>query len=322
MKLFLVNEGNLLEQDKNILTSGDAYIVDDNTKIWIWLGKHCSVDEKGSAAMLAKKLDDERGGSAKIITIEQGEELSEFLTLLNGVKILDKNLSKSRLIDVQTGSFAGASEFQNALYRVSSEEFESMDAIKFVQVPFDVSSLDSEDVFIADLGDKIWIWQGKNCNVKEKVKAKEFAMKFDRERAGAQPIKVFEEDDDIEFLEVLMKGYKMEMKGPDFKPEVFEETSGKEAEIMNEEEARKKAEEEARKKDEKDLSKKTEEEGVQVETVILPSTGRIKCPKCGEVNKFMIREVQDKTRIIVDYPRIYGKKYICGKCGAHWRYEE
>jgi len=35
----------------------------------------------------------------------------------------------------------------------------------------------------------------------------------------------------------------------------------------------------------------------------------------------MIREVPDKSRIIVDYPRIYGKKYICGKCGAQWRYE-
>ena len=49
------------------------------------------------------------------------------------------------------------------------------------------------------------------------------------------------------------------------------------------------------------------------------SEGRRKCPKCGEENKNMIHESVDKGHIISDYPRVYGKKYRCGKCGTEWR---
>ena len=49
------------------------------------------------------------------------------------------------------------------------------------------------------------------------------------------------------------------------------------------------------------------------------SDGRRKCPKCKEEHKSMIHESEDKTNLINDYPRIYGKKYRCGKCGIEWR---
>jgi len=49
------------------------------------------------------------------------------------------------------------------------------------------------------------------------------------------------------------------------------------------------------------------------------SEGRRKCPSCGEENKYMIHEEIDKTQIIMDYPKVYGKKWKCGKCGTIWR---
>ena len=49
------------------------------------------------------------------------------------------------------------------------------------------------------------------------------------------------------------------------------------------------------------------------------SEGRRKCPKCGEELKRMIHESVDKEVIVMDYPRVYGKKYKCGKCGCEWR---
>ncbi|MFW9899020.1 MAG: hypothetical protein ACFFDO_07140 [Candidatus Thorarchaeota archaeon] len=49
------------------------------------------------------------------------------------------------------------------------------------------------------------------------------------------------------------------------------------------------------------------------------SEGRRKCPSCGEENKYMIHEEIDKTQIIMDYPKVYGKKWKCGKCGTTWR---
>ncbi|KKN09039.1 hypothetical protein LCGC14_1050660 [marine sediment metagenome] len=47
--------------------------------------------------------------------------------------------------------------------------------------------------------------------------------------------------------------------------------------------------------------------------------GRRKCPSCGEENTNMIHESTDKTNIILDYPRVYGRKFRCGRCGIEWR---
>jgi len=49
------------------------------------------------------------------------------------------------------------------------------------------------------------------------------------------------------------------------------------------------------------------------------SEGRRKCPSCAEENKVMIHETTDKKNIILDYPRVYGKKFKCGSCGTEWR---
>ncbi|MFX1274672.1 MAG: hypothetical protein ACFFBP_17875 [Promethearchaeota archaeon] len=45
---------------------------------------------------------------------------------------------------------------------------------------------------------------------------------------------------------------------------------------------------------------------------------RRKCPKCGNDDQNMIYESIDKKNIIMDYPRMYGKKCKCGKCGNIW----
>ncbi|MFX1503673.1 MAG: hypothetical protein ACFFDH_22120 [Promethearchaeota archaeon] len=54
-------------------------------------------------------------------------------------------------------------------------------------------------------------------------------------------------------------------------------------------------------------------------SVSVPETsgGRKKCPSCG--NDGLIHEVDDKTVILMDYPKIYAKKNICPKCGYEWR---
>ncbi len=51
--------------------------------------------------------------------------------------------------------------------------------------------------------------------------------------------------------------------------------------------------------------------------VVEKSVGRRKCPSCGDEGS--IHEVTDKNLILMDYPRIYGKKKYCGKCGFEWK---
>ncbi len=70
------------------------------------------------------------------------------------------------------------------------------------------------------------------------------------------------------------------------------------------------------------LEEKTEEEIVELvkkgftlpDWVVIPRH----CPKCFNQNQRMIREVDDKNVILMERPRIYAKKLICGNCGNEW----
>ncbi len=49
--------------------------------------------------------------------------------------------------------------------------------------------------------------------------------------------------------------------------------------------------------------------------------GRRKCPICENVNKSMIHELDDKSKILLSYPKIFGRKFRCGLCKTEWREE-
>jgi len=333
MKLYLVDKGELKELSKNIFSSGDVYLLDAEKTIFIWIGNKCSVDEKTSGAAQARTLDQQRGGAAKIITVDQGFESKEFLKLIapmGAMKIVEKNYAKTLLKDVTTGDFAQFNEWKNILYRVSSEEFEDINAMKMIQVPFSNNSLESEDCFVADLGNKVYIWQGNACTVTEKVRAGQWARSIDADRAGLQQETIYEEGDDAEFKAAIDKGedYKesdaVQLKAesvlegvdeddkvaaaiqPEFKSEVREVTPEEIKADISEMRASAAA---------PGIPGKTDTSILTVEKL----EGRRKCPECGTDDPHMIHESTDKSNIILDYPRVYGKKYSCGQCGVIWR---
>ncbi len=327
MKIYLVDKGELKEIDKLVFSTGDVYLIDDEKTIFIWIGSKCSVDEKTSGAAQARKLDQERGGAAKIITVDQNQETAEFLKLIaskGAMKIVEKNVAKTMLKDVMTGDFAGFTEHVNVLYRVSSEEFEDINAMKMVQVPFSKNSLDSEDCFVLDMGTDVFVWQGSACNVKEKVKAGQWARQIDADRAGEQNETICEEGDDAVFLENLSKGehYKESdavQLSADSDLEKESEMDKIAASVHKEHEATI-----------SDAVSGTAESSASSAGPGIPGSsdglltiekmeGRRRCPNCGNENKSLIHESVDKGNIILDYPRMYGKKYKCGECGQEWR---
>ncbi len=310
-----------------VFSTGDVYLLDAESTIYVWIGSKCSVDEKTVGAASARKLDQERGGAAKIITVDEDQETQDFLkavAAMGTMKVVTKNIAKTMLKDVVTGDWAQFAEHKNVLYRVSSEEFESINTMKMVQVPFSKDKLASEDCFVADLGTKIYIWQGKACNVKEKVKAGEWARKIDSERAGAQNESIFEEGDDAEFLAAIDKGedYKesdaVQLRAEsELEPETVADKAVAEIEPEN------KAIIKETPVIQKEISSsaapgmpgQTDDSIMTVEKM----EGRRKCPNCANEDKIMIHESVDKSNIILDYPRMYGKKFRCGLCGCLWR---
>ncbi|MFW9948015.1 MAG: hypothetical protein ACFFDX_14420, partial [Candidatus Odinarchaeota archaeon] len=316
-------------------STGDVYLLDDEKTIYVWIGSKCSVDEKTSGAAQARNLDQMRGGAAKIITVDEGMESRDFLNLVNSLgamKVVEKNVAKTLLKDVVTGDWAGFTEHINVLYRVSSEEFEGINAMKMVQVPFNKDALDSEDCFVADLGNKVYIWQGTECNVKEKVKAGQWARQIDADRSGLQDETIFEEGDDAEFYAALERGehYKesdaVQLRAEsELEPETEADIEAKT--IMPELKAEVKTVTPAEIKADITKLKASSPSGAAPGIpgsaddllTIEKTEGRRKCPKCGNEDKMLIHESIDKGNIILDYPRMYGKKYHCGQCGIEWR---
>jgi len=333
MKLFLIEQGNLNQINKPIFSSGDVYLVDDERTIYVWIGNKCSVDEKTAGAAQARTLDQQRGGAAKIITVDQGQESREFMKVINlmgAMKIVEKNYAKTLLKDVTTGDWAGFNEWQNVLYRVSSEEFEDINAMKMIQVPYKKESLESEDCFVADLGNKVYIWQGRTSTVKERVKAGQWARAIDADRAGLQQETIFEEGDDAEFMTAIDRGvdYKesdaVQLKAESVLEGVDEDdkiAAAIQPELKSEV---KEVSPEEVKADISEVKASGAAPGIPGRTdstilTIEKQEGRRKCPECETDDPHMIHESVDKSNIILDYPRVYGKKYLCGQCGCTWR---
>ena len=310
-----------------VFSTGDVYLLDAESTIYVWIGSKCSVDEKTSGAASARTLDQERGGAAKIITVDESQETQDFLKAvadMGAMKIVAQNIAKTMLKDVVTGDWAQFTEHKNVLYRVSSEEFENINTMKMVQVPFSKDQLASEDSFVADLGTKIYIWQGNACNVKEKVKAGEWARKIDAERAGAQNEVIFEEGDDAEFLAAIDKGedYKesdaVQLRA---ESELEPETAADKADAEIEPEIKTEIKETPVIQKEISSSAAPGRPGQTDDSImtIEKLEGRRKCPNCANEDKMMLHETVDKSNIILDYPRMYGKKFRCGLCGCLWR---
>ncbi|NVM05119.1 MAG: hypothetical protein HWN67_22550, partial [Candidatus Helarchaeota archaeon] len=200
MTLYRIEGGELKKIDEAVFTSGDAYIVDFIDTIYVWIGKNASVDEKFTGAHVATMIDAVRSGTPKIITVDQGSEPLNFKAKVGVIKIVEKDVAESIL------SHYEKPVHEPILYRVSSEEYETINDIQYIQVPLSKDSLDSEDVFLLDdrTNDKCYVWVGKDATVREKVVAGRISRKFDVERVGVQyEIFVEEGDEPEDFKKIL-----------------------------------------------------------------------------------------------------------------------
>jgi hypothetical protein len=200
MTVYRIEGGELKKIDEAVFTSGDAYIVDFINTIYVWIGKNASVDEKFTGAHIATMIDAVRSGTPKIITVDQGSEPLDFKAKVGIIKIVEKDVAESIL------SHYEKPVHEPILFRVSSEEYETINDIQYIQVPLSKDSLDSEDVFLLDdrTNDKCYVWVGKDATVREKVVAGRISRKFDVERAGVQyEIFVEEGDEPEDFKKIL-----------------------------------------------------------------------------------------------------------------------
>ncbi|MFX1595529.1 MAG: hypothetical protein ACFFBK_05655 [Promethearchaeota archaeon] len=89
MQLFNISEkGELIKIDRLDFEENNVYLIDDEEKntIYIWVGSTVPQSKKDITADIARKIDKERGGSAKILIMKQKREYGSFLAMMPDLK--------------------------------------------------------------------------------------------------------------------------------------------------------------------------------------------------------------------------------------------
>ncbi|KAJ5832276.1 hypothetical protein N7474_000587 [Penicillium riverlandense] len=156
---------------------GDSYIVLHSYKVgdhdklghdvFFWLGSKTTQDEAGTAAYKTVELDEFLHGAATQHREIQQHPSDEFLALFPHVSIrsggvrsgfnhVEEEEPKEVLMLLRIFKYPGAGRLNATIVHEVEPTWES---------------LDENDVFVLDKGNKIWVWQGKNCSPMEKAKA-------------------------------------------------------------------------------------------------------------------------------------------------------
>ncbi|MFX1483173.1 MAG: hypothetical protein ACFFCP_08290 [Promethearchaeota archaeon] len=181
--VYHIQKGRLVKmRDPGAFGRGDCYLVDAGMKIYLWIGPNSSVDEKFLTAASAVMKDTSREGKADIDRIEGGNEPAEFKVLFDDFTLTDEDTEGIlRKVQMET--------HEHKLWRVHRESDDTL----FVEVDLSRDSLKSDDVFLLDAWDSIFVWRGKNATAREKFDGTILARRYDAERVGVQEIELIEE---------------------------------------------------------------------------------------------------------------------------------
>jgi gelsolin len=144
---------------------GDRRLVHD---IFFWLGSHTSQDEAGVAAYKTVELDEFLNGTA-VQHRELQSCVSDAFRVLFPRLTIRKGGVRSGFRHVDREGDVVQQDARPTLLRVFQPVDKSLVVVCEVEPTW--QSLDDGDVFILDVGDKIWVWQGSKCRPMEKAKA-------------------------------------------------------------------------------------------------------------------------------------------------------
>lgn len=154
------------------LNSGDVFILDNGLDIYQWQGKGAGMNEKARAGQLCRTLDDERAGKPEVHTYRQGDsDEKEFFAFFKDYT------ADSQISDDSGDDAAWEKSSEKRLYQLS----DASGTVEFKQVAEKVvkrSQLDSNDVFIFDIGCEVFAWVGSGASGNEKKLALNYAQVY------------------------------------------------------------------------------------------------------------------------------------------------
>lgn len=182
--------------------TGDCYIILKTFEksgsryqdLHFWLGEKSTQDERGAVAYQTVFLDDMLGGKPVQYREVQGHESAKFLSIFPNIQYLEGGVDSAfRHVD--------PSAYKPRLFHLKGKRH-----VRVQQVPLTVDSLNQGDVFILDLGLKLFQWNGTHANKYEKVKGLDIITHINGdERGGKAEVTVLEsgKEDNADFWKAL-----------------------------------------------------------------------------------------------------------------------
>jgi gelsolin len=146
------------------LNSGDIFILDKGLDVYQMNGAKSSAGERMKAAQLTRAIDDERKGKVAIHVAEQGDGDKNFWPVFWAALGGEGPIS-----DASGSDDAASDEASNTkkLFRLKESNGE-LDCSLVGSGHFTKDMLDSNDVFILDQGQEVFVWVGKHASEKER----------------------------------------------------------------------------------------------------------------------------------------------------------
>lgn len=179
--------------------------------VHFWLGETTSQDEAGTAAYKTVELDDfvnaNHGGDPVQHREVSKHESRMFLSYFpDGIRLLQGG--------VESGfNHVKPEEMPTRLMWLKGKK-----NIRCVQVPIEIASLNSGDVFILDAGLMLYQYQGTKCGKNEKLRAGKMQRLIDDERKGKPEVFVFSQCDKPDStMGEFFSYFQEDLKGEDIK---------------------------------------------------------------------------------------------------------
>lgn len=180
--------GKFYEGDSYILCK--TYLDEKKLKsdIHFWIGKYSSPDEYGTAAYKTVELDDLLGGAATQHREVMGNESALF-----------KGYFPRGLFHLKGGTHSGFNEVETNTVEINPKLLwikGTLNSLVLKEVKMTRSKMNSGDVFMLDIGPKVWLWVGSSANMHEKRKGQELLHNIKAERGGRCESFTLEEQED------------------------------------------------------------------------------------------------------------------------------
>ncbi|KII69613.1 Gelsolin-like protein 2 [Thelohanellus kitauei] len=157
---------------KENLTEDDVFVIDLGDTCYLINGRSCSKEEKFRGATVVNELKSDRGKLTSeiigtIVFISDDYHSGTSHQVIDSMPHKDKKTADKKKKEERPVSLWKVSDFSGkmTMSKVSSGKCQK-------------SSLDSNDVFILDVGQKLYVWVGNKTSKDERLQAMAYAQKY------------------------------------------------------------------------------------------------------------------------------------------------